>query len=528
MSFAQRRKGEPHQQATKCPGKDVRPMLLHWANVRSRVPQRWPLLLVVGLLAAGASSLAAATTPEAVITEADVVDIELAREQTHASGQAHLWYGDFELAADELSADRLTGAVEASGHLLVTQRGRQLSGDSLNYNLQTGVGSLKHARVVEQGIVITGDELSLSPEKIVAHHAQFTTCDAPAPHYAFAAGEITLTAQQVAPGQPPKSGRLSLDHARFLYHGRSLFVLPRYSVSVGDIGKKDSTPFPTTGWSRADGPFTTISYSLGQPDSRLYGGFTYRYTTFRGIRGAMLLNAPAGPGSLTFGYYRRQDPGDRDIEPDDLEATTASVLVNREPEYGVVIPEQRLGKSLSLQASWLAGSYSERMQDGLVERAAADRTSLNLILRTAPYRVSPSVELSHALGWRWSDYSTGDEFRVLLYRHSIALQVSPRLQLKLSHVTRRDSGETPFLFDGILFRREIIGEVDWTISKAWRVRFVDYYDPEVERARDMIVEATRTAHCLEYTLGWRKERGTFYIGFGLAPPVVGTGAVPRP
>ena len=82
--------------------------------------------------------------------------------------------------------------------------------------------------------------------------------------------------------------------------------------------------------------------------------------------------------------------------------------------------------------------------------------------------------------------------------------------------------------DGRLFRREIVGEVDWVISKAWRVRFVDYYDPEVERARDMIVEATRTAHCLEYTLGWRKERGTFYIGFGLAPPTTGIGAVPSP
>jgi hypothetical protein len=34
----------------------------------------------------------------------------------------------------------------------------------------------------------------------------------------------------------------------------------------------------------------------------------------------------------------------------------------------------------------------------------------------------------------------------------------------------------------------------------------------------MIVEATRTAHCLEYTVGWRKDRGTFYVGFGLAPP----------
>ncbi|MFB3879887.1 MAG: hypothetical protein ACE149_01425 [Armatimonadota bacterium] len=499
-----------------------------WPDLRSHTFQQLVLLTVLAWLSVACSPVPAAAAPETLVTEADLVEVELAQERTHAQGQAHLWYGDFELSADELSADRTTGAVEATGHLRVVQRARQLTGDSLNYNLLTGVGSLKHARVIEQGVVVTGDELTLAPDKIVAHNALFTTCNEPVPHYAFAAGEITLTAQQVTPGQPPRSGRLSLNHARLLYHGRPLFSLPRYSVSVGDIGKKQSTPLPTTGWSRADGPFTTFSYSLGQPTTRLYGGLTYRYTTFRGIRGAMSLNAPLGPSSLTFGYYRRQDPGDRDIEPDDLEATSASVLVNREPEYGVIMPERRLRRSLSLQASLLAGSYSEYLRDGIVKRAAADRTSLNLILRTAPYRLSPSVELSHALGWRWSDYSTGDDYRVLLYRHSIALRLSPRLRLEFSHVTRRDSGQTPFLFDGILFRREIVGELDWTVNSAWRLRFADYYDPEANRARDMIVEATRTAHCLEYTLGWRKERGTFYIGFGLAPPAAGLGAVPSP
>jgi hypothetical protein len=140
------------------------------------------------------------------------------------------------------------------------------------------------------------------------------------------------------------------------------------------------------------------------------------------------------------------------------------------------------------------------------------------MLRGAPYRISPSLELSHAIGWRRSDYSPGDDYSVRLFRHSLDFRASPRLRLRLSHVTRLDSGETPFLFDGIGPRREIVGEINWVANRAWRLRFVDYYDPETDRVRDMVLEATRTAHCLEYTVGWRKERGAFYIGFGLAPP----------
>jgi hypothetical protein len=33
MTFAQRGKGESHQRTSKCLKEDVRPMLLHWANV---------------------------------------------------------------------------------------------------------------------------------------------------------------------------------------------------------------------------------------------------------------------------------------------------------------------------------------------------------------------------------------------------------------------------------------------------------------------------------------------------------------
>jgi len=478
----------------------------------------WALFAFLGLLLLHPSPLRAEVAPPPATIEADLVEVDLLGERTYARGDARLSYGDLQLRAAELTADRISGDVDATGRLELMQAKRRLSGRSLHYNLHTRRGSLKDARAAEQGVIIRGDEIALSPTEVIAHHAYFTTCDRPEPHFIFGAETITLTGEQVPSGEPVQSGRLTLDRARIIYRGRKLFTVPKYSVHVGDIGKPKSTPLPVTGFSRDDGPYASIGYTLGEPTRDLRLALSYRYTTSRGIRGYLKLNRMAGPAELTFGYIRREDPVDRTIEPDDLESNLASVLVNREPEYGLVLPEYRLGRWLFLQTSWLSGSYTELSPNAQIERAAADRTSLTALVRSDPYSISPTVKLSHAVGWRQSRYSPGDEFTIRLFRNTAEVQLGRRFKLELSHVSRRASGESPFLFDGLGPPRELLTDLTWVANPAWRLRAVNYYDLEDSKTRDMILEATRTAHCLEYTLGWRKQRGTFYVGFGLAPP----------
>jgi hypothetical protein len=38
---------------------------------------------------------------------------------------------------------------------------------------------------------------------------------------------------------------------------------------------------------------------------------------------------------------------------------------------------------------------------------------------------------------------------------------------------------------------------------------------------DIILSATRTVHCLDYTVGWRKARGALFFGIGITPPSTG-------
>ncbi|MBN1460541.1 MAG: LPS-assembly protein LptD [Armatimonadetes bacterium] len=462
--------------------------------------------------------LAADPAPIAAEIEADVVEVDLDRERTQASGNARLSYQDIELHADDVTAERITGDVHAQGHLMLVQGERVLYGEALDFNLRSGVGVLQHARAVEQGVVITGEEIALSPERIEAREARFSTCDKSDPHYAFAARRITLTPAEPSKLGPPRSGTLSLSQGRLLYRGKTLLPLPGYSVRVGDIGSTDGTPRPVVGITGDDGPYVSLGYTLGSEDAAARGELNYRYTTSRGVRGYIRAYRVVGPAEVTFGYLRREDPSDRDVEPDDLEASLADVLVNRQPEYGVLVPEYRIAGKLSATASWLAGSYTEFDTDGQVELASGDRTSLSALLRYGSYPVSPSVALSHGLGWRRSDYSPGDSLTVRLVRHTAAIRFNDRLELDLSHITRRETGESPFLFDGVGPNRELLSELTWVVNPAWRAELVHYYDLELNESRDMIVEAIRTAHCLEYTIGWRRETGSVYVGVGIAPP----------
>jgi hypothetical protein len=476
------------------------------------------LLTVLGLALSPAVPSAAEQAPIAAEIEADSVLVDLDQEWTHASGNARLSYQDFELHADEFTANRVTGDVEALGHLRLVQGERVLHGEVLDFNLRTGSGVLRRARAVEQGVIITGEEIVLSPAGIEAREARLTTCDARDPHYALAARRITLTPAEPSELGQPRSGTVSLSHGRLLYRDKTVLPLPGYSVRVGDTGRADGTPRPQVGITSDDGPYVSFGYTMGSEDTFAFGELSYRYTTSRGIRGYVRAYRLVGPAQVTLGYLRREDPSNRTIEPDDLEASLANVLVDRQPEYGVLVPEYRIARKLSATASWLAGSYTEFDRDGQEELARSDRTSLSAVVRYGPYPVSPSVELSHALGWRRSDYSPGDRLTVRLLRHTAGLRFNHRLRLDLSYITRRETGESPFLFDGVGPNRELLSELTWVVNPAWRARLVHYYDLELNESRDMIVEAIRTAHCLEYTIGWRQETGSIYVGFGVAPP----------
>jgi lipopolysaccharide export system protein LptA len=477
----------------------------------------WPLALL-GVVLFTPIPGSAAPAPSTLVIQADLVQFDPNLEQTQARGDARLSYAGLELQADLITANRLSGEVGASGGLALTQSGRRLTGDDLAYNVRTEEGVLTQARVVEQGVVIRGDRIEFSPGSLTAHRASFTTCDRPHPHYSLGAERISLTAQPAQQAEPTQTGRLTLENARVTYHDRRLFTIPRYSVTVGQLQEPAASPLPVTGFSRDDGPYASISYVLDTEDESSVAALNYRYTTLRGIRGYLRFRQRLGDAELTAGYTRREDPSDRELRPDEIEASLANVLVNRTPEYGLRLPDLSIGGPLRMRAEWITGSYSERLPSEEEARARGDRTSASVLVSTKTYRVSPQMTLSHAIGWRHSTYSSGGDLKIGLYRHTLTFLPRPGLHLALSYVTRRGEGDSPFLFDQISARRELLTDLRWSLGPRWRFRVVEAFDLGNREGRDTIISVSRTVHCLDYTVGWRQRRGAIFIGIGLATP----------
>jgi|GEM_PF-2409127 len=482
---------------------------------RSR-PGLAALLPAVGLAALVASPLAGA--PQGAFSvRADSVATDLTAQHVEASGNAVLSYDGIELHADHIRADRASGQVEASGHITLTQEGLTVTGRALEYNTYAQEGSLTEARAQQEGVIIGGERLEFSPREVVAYQAYLTTCDRPRPDYEFRASRISLTAPEPVARGRRQTARLSLEHASFYFYGRRLFTVPRYSTTVGEISKPGGAPLPVSGFSRDDGPYASLTHNYSSPGRPFSADLLYRYTTYRGIRGHALLVDRAGPAELMYGYVRREDPTDQELRPDAFDSSVADVLVDRAPEYGVRLPAHAIGPSLSIGADVLWGDYSERVPHDPIARARADRTLVSVTADVAAYPVSPSLSISHAVGWRHTSYSTGSDLSILLVRHTVDFHPRPEARLALSYITRDGSGQTPFLFDGVAAGEELLSEVDWRLTRRWRVRLVDFYDLQNRETRDMVVSATRTVHCLDYTLGWRKARGAFFVAVGLAP-----------
>jgi len=478
-------------------------------------------LSLLGCLVLPGASQGRAAEAVPVNVQADSVNLDLAQETTEATGHAQLIRGGIVLKADQITVNRRSGDVHASGHLFLEQKERRLEGDTLAYNFLSQKGTLQNARIREQGVIIRGESIDFSPLEVVAYHAYFTTCDKPKPDYSLSADKITLTAAQAAPGKQPQSGRLTFNRATVSYHGHRLFTQPHYSTTVGQIGQSSTSPFPSTGFDHDDGPYGALSYNLGRPGNPNTVAFSYRLTASRGVRGHLRLQRDVGRLQLSAAYVRREAVTDRELRPDDFTTGLADVMVNREPEVKAEMPALPAGHSLSLHTELTAGSYSETQISSVVPRARADRISASALLTRAPYKISRALSLSHAIGWRESAYSTGEDFSIRFVRHSLTYTPSGPAQVAFSYITRHWSGATPFLFDSIGVGREFLSDIRYRVSPIWRVRVVNLYDLGQHEMLDMIFSVTRTIHCLDYTVGWRKARGSFFFGINITPPSTG-------
>jgi lipopolysaccharide export system protein LptA len=484
------------------------------------LPPMRPIAALALLLALATGAAAAAGEPAAplpFVLTAATVTLDLARNTAEAVGNATLTRGDMTLRARRITANRVTGQVRATGGLVLTQQGRRLTGEALEYDVPRQEGTLTRARAQEQGVIIRGERIDFSPTKVVAHNALLTTCDRPQPDYAFAASQITLTATRTNEQGRPVGGRVTLRRPRVVFHGRTLLRLPSYSTTVGQIQQRRVSLLPVVGYSHLDGPYLALAPPIRSREGGLATSLELRLTSRRGVRGLVDLRDPVGAGTAYLRYAVREDVSEGSLATDKITLGLADVLVDRKPEVGWLLADRRMGRSVHLWAQAAAGRYREEEVSGPPETVSASRAMVLVLATADPYPASQRVMLSHGLGYRFTSYSGGDNLGVLYLRNSVDYQASPDNALTLSYTLRSGSGTTPFQFDEVDVPAELRADLRYRLSPRWRTRLVDVYDLREDRTRDMLLSLTRTAHCLDYTIGWKKRHNSFFVGITIVP-----------
>ena len=110
------------------------------------------------------------------------------------SGNVQLKYQDIDLKADEAQIDLKTKDVIALGNVILDQGPRRLSGDSLNFNLDSKTGIIRHASgQVSPDYYFTGNEVEKTgPDTYVVRDGAFTSCTQPVPDWSFKLREAEI------------------------------------------------------------------------------------------------------------------------------------------------------------------------------------------------------------------------------------------------------------------------------------------------------------------------------------------------
>ncbi len=415
--------------------------------------------------------------------------------------------------ADHLSWNAETGEVSAVGNVKIVSQERSLTGDSLSLNLKTQTGEMTPAVAQFRSIHLTAKRIEILPDRLYAYEAKITTCDEERPHYQIVTKKVDVLLQR-GPGQV-SAQRLKVHGAGLEFHGRRFFSLPPFSISTGGGGDGgQSLPLPYPGYGRLDGPFIGYRWNTGGPEERIGLRLDWRITAKRGMRGVSSVRYAVGKSdTIQLALSRREDPRES-LGPRDIDTSLAKVLVSREPEVSLLVGPKTVTKGLRWEAQGAVGQFRE-----LPTGVSARRATATGRLLLGPFPAGHVLRISAGAAYRLASYSDQREARVRYNRVTLAAILGKGTDISLSLVNRRGSGSTPFLFDRLGLKRELATELGFPLgSRWWRLRLLDRYDLSEGRSRDMGATLTYRAHCLDYTVGWKRSRGLFEIGVTLAAP----------
>ncbi len=412
-------------------------------------------------------------------------------------GDAALLHREVTLTADHITVFLDLQALDAAGHLELSDGRHHIRAAQGHYNLETRAGAFDEVDADLQpadspGVLhIRARHIEMAGDTVTIEQGQITTCSFDHPHYEIAVGHGVFVEEQVL---RLRGTRLTLLGIRAPAPGNLTLDLRPHWLPVEGL--------TIPGYSSLDGLFVESHLSFPAPDNQTRRG-VLRLTTQRSFRGHLenIWRLPWGDLSLLAGV--REDLTDRAVATHELEATLTRQTVDRAPELRIEPRPSRLG-ALILTTSVAAGHYRER------DLAEDERLSGTAQLEHTPVALG-GFSLTPLVAARGNAYGDGDS---LLQTVPGVVLDFPRLggvTLRLAYFGRHQTGTSPFLFDQIQIEKELMAQGRIDIARAYAVEFLIRLDTETGLIPDYQLAVLRTLDCLEYGLRYRHFRDEFSL-----------------
>lgn len=128
-------------------------------------------------------------------------NLEFQRETVAVlTGGVKMRYQDIEIQADQMELDQSTKVVKATGNVILDQGPRRLTGDTLDFDLDTKTGTLQNATAhVAPDYYFSGDQIAKTgDDTYTVTDGIFTSCSQEVPDWSFRLGEARVEVEGYA------------------------------------------------------------------------------------------------------------------------------------------------------------------------------------------------------------------------------------------------------------------------------------------------------------------------------------------
>ncbi|MCG8458997.1 MAG: LPS assembly protein LptD, partial [Holophagales bacterium] len=241
-----------------------------------------------------------------------------------ATGGVTIKYKDLTLQAEQMRLDIPSNRVTAEGNVILDEGPERLSGQYLEYDLDSRTGRITQARAeVDPGYFFSGAEIEkIGEQTFTVEKGIFTSCEQEVPSWSFAMSKASITIEEYA----------RIRNARLRFKRLPVLYFP-YVIWPATTERASGFLIPKPGYSDRLGAHISMAYfkTLGRSaDMTIFGDFSteeynglglqYRYRPSEGTKG------------IFEGYYR-VEPGLDGLLPSDFPEDDLRSQPTQDPDF---------------------------------------------------------------------------------------------------------------------------------------------------------------------------------------------------